>query len=93
MRVAVAFRGQTEHERRENKHSYSFFRWSKAEPLPQFIESEVPDPFQLAKVFKINSDSDPCAAVESEPRVHNPAMKEGPALDISALQRTRTKRP
>jgi hypothetical protein len=64
MRVAVAFSCQTKHERRENKHSYPLFRWSEAEPLPQFIESEVPDLFQLAKVSKINSDIDPCAAAK-----------------------------
>jgi hypothetical protein len=55
MSVAITFCDQTEHERRENKHSYSLFRWSEAESLPHFIEPEAPDPLQLAKVFKVNS--------------------------------------
>jgi hypothetical protein len=67
MRVAVAFRCQTEHECRENEHSYSLFRWSEAESVPHFIESETPDLFQLAKVFKINSEIDPCAAAKQNP--------------------------
>jgi hypothetical protein len=57
MSVAITFCDQTEHERRENKHSYSLFRWSEAESLPHFIEPEAPDPLQLAKVFKVNSDT------------------------------------
>ena len=75
MRVAVAFRCQTEHERREDKYGYSLFRRSEAESLPHFIEAEAPDLFQLANVFKINSEIDPCAAAEPEPSARNAAMK------------------
>ena len=75
MRVAVAFRCQTEHERREDKYGYSLFRRSEAESLPHFIEAEAPGLFQLAKVFKFNSEIDPCAAAEPEPRADNAAMK------------------
>lgn len=64
MRIAVAFRCPTEHERRENKHSYSLFRGSEAESLPDLIEAEAQDLFQLSKVFKVNSDIDLCAAAE-----------------------------
>ena len=77
MRVAVAFRCQTEHERREDKYGYSLFRRSEAESLPHFIEAEAPDLFQLANVFKINSEIDPCAAAEPEPSADNAAMKGG----------------
>ncbi len=52
MRVAVAFCDQPEHKRRENEQDYSLFRRSETESLPHFIEPEVPDLFQLAKVFK-----------------------------------------
>src|SRR5437773_10913272 len=75
MRVAVAFRCQTEHERREDKYGYSLFRRSEAESLPHFIEAEAPDLFQLANVFKINSEIDPCAAAEPDPSARNAAMK------------------
>ena len=38
MRVAITFCGQPEHERRNHENGYSFFGWSEAESLPQFIE-------------------------------------------------------
>jgi hypothetical protein len=42
MRVAITFRNQSEHERREHKHRYSPFRRSEAKPLPHFVEFETP---------------------------------------------------
>jgi len=57
--VAVTFCGQTKHERCDNKSSDPFFRRSKAKSLPNFIEAEAPDPFQLAKISKFNSEVDP----------------------------------
>jgi hypothetical protein len=42
MSVAVTFCHQTEHERRENEHDYSFFHRSEAESLPHFFEFETP---------------------------------------------------
>jgi hypothetical protein len=75
MSVAITFSDQTKRECRDNENDDSFFRWSKAEPLPQFIESEVPHLFQLAKVFKVNSEIDPCAAAEPEPSADNAPMK------------------
>ena len=66
MRVAITFCDQSKHEGRNNENGYSLFRWSEAESLPHFIESETPDLFQLAKVFKVNSQIDPGAAAEPE---------------------------
>jgi hypothetical protein len=42
MLVAITFCDQTKYERRENEHGYSFFHWSQAESLPDFIEFETP---------------------------------------------------
>jgi hypothetical protein len=41
MRVAVTFRDQAEHERRENEYGYSSLRRSEAESLPYFFEFEM----------------------------------------------------
>ena len=75
MSVAVTFCAQTKRERCDNEGGYSFFRCSEAESLPHFIEPEAPDLFQLAKVLKVNSEIDPCAAAEPEPSAHNAPMK------------------
>ena len=75
MSIAVTFCAQTKRERCDNESGDSFFRWSEAESLPHFIEAEAPDLFQLANVFKINSEIDPCAAAEPEPSARNAAMK------------------
>jgi hypothetical protein len=75
MSVAITFCDQTKRECRDNENDDSFFRWSEAESLPHFIEAEAPDLFQLAKVFKVNSEIDPCAAAEPKPSAHNAAMK------------------
>lgn len=75
MSVAVTFCGQPERERCENEHGYSFFRWSETESLSHFIEFEAPVLFQFAKVFKVNSEIDPCAAAEPEPSAHDAPMK------------------
>ena len=75
MSVAVTFCAQTKRERCDNESGYSFFRCSEAESLPHFIEPEAPDLFQLAKVLKVNSEIDPCAAAEPEPSADNAAMK------------------
>ena len=75
MSIAVTFCAQTKRERCHNESGDSFFRWSEAESLPHFIEAEAPGLFQLAKVFKFNSEIDPCAAAEPEPRADNAAMK------------------
>ena len=66
MRVAITFCGQPKHEGRNNENGYPFFCWSKARSLPHFIEFETPALFQLAKVFKVNSQIDSCAAAEPE---------------------------
>jgi len=42
MSVAITFCDQTEHERRENEHSYSFFRRSQTQSLPHCVELETP---------------------------------------------------
>ncbi len=42
MRVAVAFRDQTEHERGDYEYRYSSLGRSEAESLPHFIEFETP---------------------------------------------------
>ena len=73
--IAVTFCAQTKRERCDDESGDSFFRWSEAESLPHFIESEAPDLFQLAKVLKVNSEIDSCAAAEPEPSADNAAMK------------------
>jgi hypothetical protein len=73
--IAVTFCAQTKRECCDNESGDSFFRWSEAESLPHFIEREAPDLFQLAKVFKVNSEIDPCAAAEPEPSAGNAGMK------------------
>ena len=75
MSIAVTFCAQTKRERCDYESGDSFFRWSQAESLPHFIEPEAPDLFQLAKVFKVNSEIDPCAAAEPEPSAGNAGMK------------------
>ena len=75
MSIAVTFCAQTKRERCDDESGDSFFRWSEAESLPHFIESEAPDLFQLAKVLKVNSEIDSCAAAEPEPSADNAAMK------------------
>ena len=75
MSSAVTFCAQTKRERCDNESGDSLFRWSEAESLPHFIEAEAADLFQLAKVFKVNSEIDPCAAAEPEPSADNAAMK------------------
>jgi hypothetical protein len=75
MSVAMTFCDQTKRECCDNENDDSFFRWSKAEPLPHFIEAEAPDLFQLAQVFKVNSDIGWCAAAEPERSADNAAMK------------------
>jgi hypothetical protein len=42
MRVAVTFRNQAEHERRDNEYRYSFLNRSEAKSLPHFIQFETP---------------------------------------------------
>jgi len=42
MRVAVTFRDQPEHERREYEYRYSSLNGSETESLPHFIEFETP---------------------------------------------------
>ena len=54
MSVAITFCDQTKRECCDNENGDSFFRWREAESLPQFIEPETPDLFQLAKVFKLS---------------------------------------
>jgi hypothetical protein len=83
MSVAITFCDQTERECRDNEDDDSFFRWSEAESVPHFIEAKAPDLFQLAKVFKINSDIDPCAMLNQKDR----------RLTQAPLQRTRIERP
>jgi hypothetical protein len=73
--IAVTFCTQPKRERCDNESGDSFFRRSEAESLPHFIEAEAPDLFQLAKVFKVNSEIDPCAAAEPEPSADNAGMK------------------
>jgi hypothetical protein len=90
--IAVTFCAQTKRERCDNESGDSFFSRSEAESVPHFIEAEAPDLFQLAKVFKVNSDVDWCAAAEPEPRAHNTARKEGPALDTSASTTNQSER-
>ena len=75
MSIAVTFCAQTKRERCDNESGDSFFRRSEAESLPQFIEPEAQVFFQLAKVFKLNSEIDPCAAAEPEPSAGNAGMK------------------
>ena len=75
MSITVTFCAQTKRERCDNESDNSFFRWSEAESLPQFIEPEAQGLFQLAKVFKFNSKIDPCAADEPESSAHNAPMK------------------
>ena len=75
MSVAVTFCAQTKRERCENESGDSFFRWSEAESLPHFIEPEAQELFQLAKVFRFNSEIDRCAPAEPEPSADNAAMK------------------
>jgi hypothetical protein len=45
MRVAITFRYQPEHERRNNEYDYSSFSRREAESLPHFIELETPPSF------------------------------------------------
>jgi len=75
MSIAVTFCAQTKCEGCDNESGDSFFRWSEAESLPHFIEPEAQGLFQLAKVFRFNSEIDPCAAAEPEPSARNAAMK------------------
>jgi hypothetical protein len=75
MRIAVTFCAQTKRERCDNESGDSLFGWSEAESLPHFIEAEAQGLFQLAKVFRFNSEIDPCAAAEPEPSADNAAMK------------------
>ena len=75
MSIAVTFCAQTKRERCDYESGDSFFRRSEAESLPHFIEAEAADLFQLAKVFKVNFEIDPCAAAEPEPSADNAAMK------------------
>jgi hypothetical protein len=42
MGVAITFRDQSEHERREHEYRYSSFCRSEAKSLPHFIEFETP---------------------------------------------------
>jgi len=42
MRVAITFRDQPEHERRNNEYDYSSFSRREAKSLPHFIEFETP---------------------------------------------------
>jgi hypothetical protein len=42
MRVAVTFRNQAEHERRDYKNGYSSLCGREAKSLPHFIEFETP---------------------------------------------------
>jgi len=42
MRIAITFRNQPEHERRDNEYDYSSLRRREAEFLPHFIEFETP---------------------------------------------------
>jgi len=73
--VAVTFCAQTKRERCDNESGDSLFRWSEAESLPHFIEPEAQGLFQLAKVFRFNSEIDPCAAAEPEPSADNATIK------------------
>ena len=45
MRVAITFRDQPEHERRDNEYDYSSFSRREAKSLPHFIELETPPSF------------------------------------------------
>jgi hypothetical protein len=56
--IAVTLCAQPKRERCDNENGDSFFRRSEAKSLPHFIEAEAPDLFQLAKVFKFNSEID-----------------------------------
>ena len=42
MRVAITFRDQPEHERRDNEQGYSSLSRREAKSLPHFIELEMP---------------------------------------------------
>jgi hypothetical protein len=54
MSIAVTFCAQTKRERCDNESGDSFFRGSKAESLPHFVEPGAQGLFQLAKVFKLS---------------------------------------
>ena len=66
MHVAVIFCADPDQERRQNENRHSFFGRSEEEFLPEAIEFKTPACFQLAKVFKVNSQIDSCAAAEPE---------------------------
>jgi hypothetical protein len=42
VRLAITFRDQAEHERRDYECGYSSFNGSETKPLPHFIEFETP---------------------------------------------------
>jgi hypothetical protein len=42
MRVAITFRDQAEHERRDYEYGYSSLDGSEAKSLPHFVEFETP---------------------------------------------------
>jgi len=86
MSIAVTSCAQTKRERCDNESGDSFFGWSEAESLPDFIEPEAQRLFQLAKVFKVNSEIDPCAAAQPEPSADNAAMK-GPRQSMDGDSR------
>ncbi len=48
MDVAITLCNKAEHERRKNKHNYSFFCRGEAESLPRLIHFEAPMPLQLS---------------------------------------------
>ena len=58
MSVAITFRDQAEHERRDNEQRYSSLSGSEAESLPHFIEFETPSLFnQVTNLSKWGSES------------------------------------
>jgi hypothetical protein len=64
MGVAITLCHKTEHERRENKHDYSFFHRSEAESLPRLIQFGAPVPLQRGKPFGVNSQFIPFVGAE-----------------------------
>ena len=57
MRVAITFRDQPEHERRDNEYDYSSFSRREAESLPHFIELETPALFNHEDFCEVFSAS------------------------------------
>jgi hypothetical protein len=45
MSIAITFRCQAEHERRDYEYRYSSLSGSEAKSLPHFVEFETPDLF------------------------------------------------